>query len=62
MSSAVVMARKRRLSAGAAPVKRLPHDSEPAKAATSSAPAETDFVHRYAETFQPQGRTACGTS
>jgi hypothetical protein len=45
-SSAVVIASNTRLSAGATVLKRLPHASEPAKAATRSAPAAMDFVHR----------------
>jgi hypothetical protein len=48
--------------AGAVIVPSEPHHAEPASPATSSAPAAMDFVQRYAETRQPYGRTACGTS
>src|SRR5262249_29911788 len=60
--SAVVRARKVRLSAGAATLRRLPHPADPASAPTSRVPAAIDFVHKYAETFQPHGRTWWGTS
>ena len=49
-------------AAGATVVPRAPHHVAPASPAASSAPAAMDLVHRYAETRQPHGRTACGAS
>ena len=48
--------------AGAVIVSVVPHQADPAIVGTSSAPAAIDLVHRYALTFHPHGRGACGAS